>query len=277
MGRCGSGVFTEPWRANEQTNGFSGFVQRSCKRWEGPDGVDDVWAQLCRQHHGSGCPPQTLPDGFITPTHIVRPTSATVQTAIAPPGPSVAASAASLLPPARLPKPFGASSREPCRHSVPSALRPPTFTSPSSSTSTLTNLSDLFSPGGVTSPSVRPSTSASVGASTSASGSVRTAPLARAAPLVPSVRAMHTAPAVSADDDGITVRDEWSDDEEGDENEIHRVYWAVLGMARRVFSTAAVAVAAAERRGLGSRFTLLSSTDVVDLETSQDIAASSDV
>ncbi|KAJ7234324.1 hypothetical protein B0H12DRAFT_1239120 [Mycena haematopus] len=86
VGRCGSGVFTEALRANEQTDGFSGYVQRSCKRWEGADGVEEIWDLLCRQHHAYGCPPQILPVGFAAPTIVVRPSAA-------------AEASASLLPP----------------------------------------------------------------------------------------------------------------------------------------------------------------------------------
>ncbi|KAJ7202950.1 hypothetical protein B0H12DRAFT_1243928 [Mycena haematopus] len=264
VGRCGSGVFTEPLRANEQTNGFSGFVQRSCKRWEGPDGVEETWAQLCRQHHVHGCPPQTLPAGFTGPTAIVRPgpapaasasaaSTAPASGAFTAPAPVVRAGLArgtsSLLPPAAIfssspltpiqgdPAPAGpVTTRKapPPYASVPASgstsgfplLRTPTLasidaglTSPSS-TSTLWTISDLFSPGGFSSLSRRP-----LASSASASGAVT--------PRVPSVRAMRPAPSISADNDGNTTRDEWSeDDEEVDENEIQRVYWAVLGMAR---------------------------------------------
>ncbi|KAJ6487581.1 hypothetical protein C8R45DRAFT_1097480 [Mycena sanguinolenta] len=356
VGRCGSGVFTKPSRANWETDGFSGCVQRSCKTWLGYDGVEDIWQLLCDRYHVGGCPPRTLPAWVTAPTPVVHRVLASSSPATAH-GPaalsSPATSPAPLLPPAVIvgspltpcqggspasnarspvyvrssvspsplasrrtplagvlsPPPYASSSFPSLRTPSPSLvtlhapvlrLRTPTLSSIdaeisslSSSSSTWTNLSDLFAPDGASlpSPSVRAAPSASSiramrasPASPAAVSLARASPaavsLARASPTTvtsarasPSVTSVPVAPSGDGDGDGVDDEEDLWDDTDVDENSFERVYWAVVGLPRHLYSTAAAAVAAAERRGWGARFTLLSSTDEAYLEAIQDSRA----
>ncbi|KAK7018527.1 hypothetical protein R3P38DRAFT_3200905 [Favolaschia claudopus] len=65
LGHSGAGVYTSALRAKEQTDGFSGQVQKSCKRWDGPGGVEETWVSFHNDHHVGGCPPRKLIEGLI--------------------------------------------------------------------------------------------------------------------------------------------------------------------------------------------------------------------
>ncbi|KAJ6488284.1 hypothetical protein C8R47DRAFT_1072002 [Mycena vitilis] len=67
------GIFNNPNRANEQTDGYSGYVKKSAKRWAGHGGARELWDLICDEYHRDGCPPQTLPAGFTAPTPVNRP------------------------------------------------------------------------------------------------------------------------------------------------------------------------------------------------------------
>ncbi|KAJ7043426.1 hypothetical protein C8F04DRAFT_1250862 [Mycena alexandri] len=151
VGRCGGGVFTDPKVADQQTDGFSGYVKRAVKRWAGVGGVEDLWASICDQYHQDGCHHNDrLPDGWEAPTPVVRGCApAPPAAAPAPPAPPVAAPPAAAphaappapAPPAAAPKtprpttktggsgntlasPFFVSSSQ-----SPSPLRPPQYNS----------------------------------------------------------------------------------------------------------------------------------------------------
>ncbi|KAJ7782957.1 hypothetical protein B0H16DRAFT_1447194 [Mycena metata] len=129
-GHCGNGVFTDAIVANTQTDGFSGYVKRSAKRWTGLGGVEEIWASFCDDLHQDGCHTGRLPAGWDAPVPVVRgcPPAA----AAAPPAPAAAPPAASTSAP-RTPRSAtaggsGNSWASPLivRSSVsPSPLRPP--------------------------------------------------------------------------------------------------------------------------------------------------------
>ncbi|KAJ7635982.1 hypothetical protein DFH06DRAFT_1336133 [Mycena polygramma] len=68
-----TGIFNDPNRANEQTDGFSGFVKLKAKRWAGIGGARQLWDSICDEYHRDGCPPFTLPNGFTAPTPVILP------------------------------------------------------------------------------------------------------------------------------------------------------------------------------------------------------------
>ncbi|KAJ7852860.1 hypothetical protein B0H13DRAFT_2359284 [Mycena leptocephala] len=65
----GTGIFTDVEDANAQTDGFSGWVKRSAKKWTGAIGI---WEDHCDKHHTCGCPPVRMPVGFTHETPVNR-------------------------------------------------------------------------------------------------------------------------------------------------------------------------------------------------------------
>ncbi|KAJ6467021.1 hypothetical protein C8R45DRAFT_1106436 [Mycena sanguinolenta] len=297
-GCCGTGVFTDPMRANEQTDGYSGFVKRSCKKWDGPEGVVDTVANLCRQHHTDGCPPISLPAGFTATTPVMRrpasppplatvasltaaAASLTARAADGAPAPVAAAGSTLFAPAIIITGPLTPPSPRALWLPPPSPLSPdlhihqygrpcertPTLSSinngvstPSSTTSSvLTDISDLFSPNEHyrTSPSVCTAIHGSALPSLCVFAGGAQHPTA-------------TLSQVEAPGQGWTEVDDG--DDENDENDFQALYWIVVGLRRRVYSTLANAICAAEEAGMGACFTLMSSTDIGDLENSQDLA-----
>ncbi|KAJ7715060.1 hypothetical protein B0H16DRAFT_1742277 [Mycena metata] len=91
-GHCGNGVFTDANIANTQTDGFSGYVKRSAKRWTGVGGVKDIWASFCDQLHQDGCHNDgRLPDGWNAATPVACNCPAPAATAAPAPAPTAPA------------------------------------------------------------------------------------------------------------------------------------------------------------------------------------------
>ncbi|KAJ6517936.1 hypothetical protein C8R47DRAFT_1062516 [Mycena vitilis] len=95
LGRA-AGIFNNWNRANEQTDGFSGYILVTAKRWAGHDGARELWDQICDEYHRDGCPPQTLPGGFTAPTPVHRPWGPPEP--LAPPSPPAFAPASLITP-----------------------------------------------------------------------------------------------------------------------------------------------------------------------------------
>ncbi|KAK6996405.1 hypothetical protein R3P38DRAFT_3222007 [Favolaschia claudopus] len=80
---------TSAEKANAQTDGFSGQVQRSFKRW---DEAVRFWQHFCREHHRGLCPPVRPPTGFVAPTPMDQPPPAPPSPAPLSPAPHADAS-----------------------------------------------------------------------------------------------------------------------------------------------------------------------------------------
>ncbi|KAJ7608901.1 hypothetical protein DFH06DRAFT_1148653 [Mycena polygramma] len=257
-----TGIFNDPNRANEQTDGFSGYVKIKAKRWAGHGGARELWDALCDEYHRDGCPPFTLPEGFTAPTPVNRdppPPPAPRDPAPPPAAPSAPATPA---PPAvfspsspRTPRAFGAFDAEEVRSSVsPSPLRAPlpatmAPSTPSGPPPPYHRLSPAVSSRGRprTAPSTPlPAASLLVPAtprSRVAAGTPVATPTAsrsRAAPRTPvPARAIQpSTPLGHEESESI-----YSTDEEEFDYELPRVMWAVEGLPGELFNTEDLAFA----------------------------------
>ncbi|KAJ7185968.1 hypothetical protein C8R46DRAFT_1208057 [Mycena filopes] len=121
-GHCGTGVFSNSKDADEQIDGFSGYVRLSAKRWTGASGVVELWASLCDQLHSDGCHNNSrLPIGWTAPTPVARgcPAPPPTPAFVPPPAPTPA-----FVPP---PAPAPATAHAPRTPATPTPLPRPNF------------------------------------------------------------------------------------------------------------------------------------------------------
>ncbi|KAF8157580.1 hypothetical protein K438DRAFT_1777216 [Mycena galopus ATCC 62051] len=117
LGREMSGVYSNSWIANDQTNGYTDSVQRGFKKWRE---LEHWWGEKCVAEHKGRCPPFESVTFSLDPPYSTHPSSSPctcISTAIVDAAPS----SAELSSPARTlrvapsalmpaPSPFGASS-----------------------------------------------------------------------------------------------------------------------------------------------------------------------
>ncbi|KAJ6514839.1 hypothetical protein C8R47DRAFT_1206199 [Mycena vitilis] len=128
------GIFTDANRANEQTDGFSGYVKKKAKRWAGYGGARELWDVICDEYHRNGCPPPVLPQGFAAPTPVNRDPPPTPP-ANPPPPPNPPSPSTFSPPPPRTPR---RSNEDEVRSSVsPSPMRTPRASTMSASASSI--------------------------------------------------------------------------------------------------------------------------------------------
>ncbi|KAJ6450460.1 hypothetical protein C8R47DRAFT_1216607 [Mycena vitilis] len=263
-----TGIFNDPNRANEQTDGFSGFVKLKAKRWAGAGGARQLWDYICDEYHRDGCPPFTLPNGFTAPTPVNRDPPLTPIPAPAPAPPCAPATPAALngFSSPRTPRAFNA--QELPSSVSPSPLRaPPAATlapsTPSGPPPPYCRLSPVVSSRGR--PRVAPSTPVPASSFFTAASPRRRegTPLAtptstptsfrsRATPRTPVAASSVQASTTSGEDEGsvaevVTISSDeedsiFSSGEEFD-YELPRVMWAVEGLAGEMFNTEDLAFA----------------------------------
>ncbi|KAJ7604791.1 hypothetical protein DFH06DRAFT_1150850 [Mycena polygramma] len=221
------GIFNDPNRANEQTDGFSGYVKKSAKRWAGHGGARELWDLICDEYHHDGCPPQTLPAGFTAPTPVNRPWG--------PPEPLAPPSPPAFTPTS--PRTPRRSNEDEVRSSVsPSPMRAPAASSiPAGPPPPYHRISPVVS--SRARPRVAPSTPAPSTPAPSAPSTPRRAPStpSNSATPVPSQRRGPATPAPS--NSGYTSEDDGSDIELASE------MWAIEGLPGKLFISRELAFA----------------------------------
>ncbi|KAK7016261.1 hypothetical protein R3P38DRAFT_2785927 [Favolaschia claudopus] len=262
-------------RAKDQTDGFSGQVQKSCKRWEGPGGVEEAWRFFHDEHHIGGCPPRKHIDGLIDrPVHRrgnlrTAPPMISFSSSRPPPPPRSAPPSEPLSPsPAPLRRPAGPAAphtpqaKLPLRaplgspYQGPGLIFPRPATTPRGPGFSPTVIPSSVSPPDLTflrNPSPSPSrVSTSSFPSSLSSASIPSSP--------------RTLTAIDAEDNVMGV----DDDDDAFSYVEADTYWGVKGIRHCNWVDPTTAVAEAVRRGMGRKFTMISAPTELELEDMHD-------
>ncbi|KAJ6450445.1 hypothetical protein C8R47DRAFT_1230260 [Mycena vitilis] len=249
------GIYNNANRANEQTDGYSGYVKKSAKRWGGLNGARKMWDDICDEYHRDGCPPQILPAGFLAPTPVDRASPwhpfDSLPSVASPRTPRVSNEVRSSVSPS----PMRAPVSNEVRSSVsPSPMRAPPSNLPFDPPPSYHQLSPAVS----SRPRPRPAPSTPVPASragpstpvpTSRTAPSTPVPTSRIAPSTPvstsRSRPRTPVPASSSPSDsaGYSSGTGYSSDDEGSEIDLAQDMWAIEGLPGKLFVTKELAFA----------------------------------